>query len=161
MRPFFVYGTLLPGQPNHDLWENKITNQMPATIWAATLYDLGGYPMLIEGHDAVVNGMVIEVAPSAYEQVLANIDNLEHYDDNKRGNSVYLREARQIQLTDGSQCVAWVYVGQEKYVSGLSPIGSDWIKYSAENQIEKMQALHNITTAFPAQDQSKIKTVMG
>ncbi len=132
MRPFFVYGTLLPGQLNYSLWENDVISCQPATIWAATLYDMGAYPMLIEGHEGVVSGQLIEIDPDQYEQVLARIDTLEQYDERAHRQSAFIRVARQIQCADGSQVVGWVYVGQPKNVTGMSPIGGNWVEYSAE-----------------------------
>jgi gamma-glutamylcyclotransferase (GGCT)/AIG2-like uncharacterized protein YtfP len=51
--PFFVYGTLLPGQPNYPLWAAAIRSEQPATLPNGRLYDmaqlgLGHYPLLVE-----------------------------------------------------------------------------------------------------------------
>ena len=143
MRPFFVYGTLLPGQPNFDLWRDDIKHIEPAILWAATLYDMGGYPMLVEGHDAVVKGALVEIVPEAYEATLARIDELEAYDEAARRYSIYLREARQVQVNDGSHRVAWVYIGAQRHVAGMEPFGGDWIAYSAENRQKISDWWHN------------------
>ena len=46
-RPFFVYGTLLPGQPNYYLLEYAITHSAQAIIYDCQLYDMGPYPMMV------------------------------------------------------------------------------------------------------------------
>ena len=57
--PFFVYGTLLPGQPNAHLWGDGIVAQQNATLANGRLYDLGAFPMLVEeGEEKVVGWFV-------------------------------------------------------------------------------------------------------
>ena len=45
--PFFVYGTLLPGQPNDDLWGDGIAQVETAVLDDSHIYDMGYYPMLV------------------------------------------------------------------------------------------------------------------
>ncbi len=45
--PFFVYGTLLPGQPNDELWADSIIKIEAAFLDNSHIYDMGYYPMLV------------------------------------------------------------------------------------------------------------------
>lgn len=142
--PFFVYGTLLPGQPNATLWGESVIKIEVASLANACLYDMGSYPMLVEGGEAAVSGRVIQVAGGTYEAVLARLDALEGYDPQNPDGFGYRRVAREVRVENDSPapgqngrslgvCKAWVYVGQQTAVRGLMPIpDGDWIAYSAK-----------------------------
>lgn len=130
--PFFVYGTLLPGQPNHYLLADDVVAQAPAIMPEARLFDMDGFPMLLEGGYQAVNGLVIDINQAAYDGVLARLDELEGVNHSDRAASLYLRQKRQVQLLDGSLRIAWVYVGRLNFVQGRESFGGDWIAYSAE-----------------------------
>lgn len=59
--PFFVYGTLIPGQPNDHLWQGAIGSLEAAVFDNGRLYDMGFYPMLVEGRAGMVKGKLIRV----------------------------------------------------------------------------------------------------
>lgn len=147
MLPFFVYGTLLPDQPNYHLWANSIVGLQSARLSSARLFDMGHYPMLIEGGDDVVVGAVVRLWDSDYARLVKTLDNLEQYDPNDEEQSIYLRVARDVVLADGSQCRAWVYVGKSRYVGGMDAFGGDWVTYSAEKQasLSHWWQDHNLT----------------
>ena len=133
---FFVYGTLLPHQPNFHYWQNSITAQMPAILENGRLYDLGYYPMLIEeeGH---VKGMVIHVEPDSYWDILASLDKLEGYTPNAPASSHYRREIRAVTLADNSRIETWVYIGQPQLVRNCPQIpDGDWQTYSQQKQAD-------------------------
>ena len=48
--PFFVYGTLIPGQPNYYLWKDCIVNTKKGSIEYYQLFDMGHYPMITESN---------------------------------------------------------------------------------------------------------------
>ena len=49
--PFFVYGTLRPGEHNHDLFlRGRTAAEEPARLRGALLYDGPGYPYAVDGH---------------------------------------------------------------------------------------------------------------
>ncbi len=131
--PFFVYGTLLPEQPNHHLFDGSVVSWQEAILPTATLYDMGSYPMLLEeGYEAVV-GAIIDVRADAYETVLWRLDTLEGYDAADRNRSHFLRKKRQVQTADGQLHVAWVYIGRKAMVGDRRPIGGNWVQYSIES----------------------------
>ncbi len=133
--PFFVYGTLLPGQLNAGLWEEDDVIVEAASLANGRLYDMGGYPMLIEDGDAPVKGCVIIVPEARYTAVLASLDALEGYDPAQPGALGYRRLAREIMLADGRFLTAWIYVGQKELVNGRSCIkNNDWADYVAASK---------------------------
>lgn len=131
-RPFFVYGTLLPGQPNAYLWQGTVTDQQPSTLAGSALYDMGSYPMLVETGDECVHGIVLHIAEAAYAAVLARLDELEGCTPDQPEDFGYSRVVREVQGENGRSLSAWVYIGQEATVRGLSAIpGGDWAAYVA------------------------------
>ncbi len=124
--PFFVYGTLLPGEANYPLWREAIQAIKPATLPGARLYDLGQYPMLVEGGVGEVRGMVGWVRPSSYAAALSLLDMLEGIHLPYPGGIGYRRRPRVVWLAGGSEVAAWVYVGNPAVVAGLKPVGADW-----------------------------------
>ena len=123
--PFFVYGTLLPGERYFRLWREAIDDMRPAILGGACLYDLGYFPMAIDAAPGEVRGMVVWVRRSSYAAALSLLDQLEGV-ALPRGNPGYRRARRIIRLTGGSSLVAWVYLGQEAGVAGREPISGDW-----------------------------------
>ncbi len=89
--PFFVYGTLIPGQPNEHLWGKAIATIETAVITNCQLYDMGYYPMLVEQQGAAVHGKLITVQYQAYENILARLDNLEGFVPDQPTDSTYRR----------------------------------------------------------------------
>ena len=133
--PFFVYGTLLPDQPNFHLWEADIEAIKPATFLGGRLHDMGYYPMLVTAVGEAVQGMVVTVTASQYDAVLQRLDALEGYDPNQPDNSAYRRRKVEVVVANGRSQQAWVYLGQAQLVQGKPVVSDgDWEKYSAENQ---------------------------
>lgn len=133
--PFFVYGTLLPDQPNYDLWQPAIQSSQPATFHNGRLLDLGHYPMLVETKEGLVHGQVITIQPAAYKVILNRLDHLEGYKPDNPEASEYLRKKRSVYLTDATAVAVWVYIGQARYTDHL-PIVTDgnWLKHIQHKQ---------------------------
>ena len=130
--PFFVYGTLLPKQPNYYLLDDFVISLEPAILPNGRLHDFGHYPMLIEGDERVVQGMVVTVSPEAYDTVLQQLDVLEGYDPANVASSFYLRVVRTVELGNGRCESAWVYVGRSETVKDLPIVpNGDWAKHIA------------------------------
>ncbi|WP_069767749.1 gamma-glutamylcyclotransferase family protein [Streptomyces sp. LUP30] len=134
--PFFVYGTLRPGEVNHDLLlRGRTLREEPARLAGALLYDGPGYPYAVETPGeagATVAGELVTARPQAYARLLAELDRLEEYVPGDPRN-LYERVAREVARTDGSAPVpAWVYIAAPAVAAGLrargKPIeGGDWL----------------------------------
>ena len=90
--PFFVYGTLIPKQPNYYLWKDSIANTKNGIIKNHQLFDMGHYPMIVQSEGNYVHGMLMYVNDKDYEKITKIIDNLEGYNPENHGNSAYNRE---------------------------------------------------------------------
>lgn len=140
MYPFFVYGTLLPDQPNFHHWGEARIEIEPAIFHSGRLYDMGAFPMLIETdiddkNGVPITGALVTVHPDDYERVLVQLDKLEQYDPADAENSMYIRVSRPVErLTNEQPAVAWLYVGKEQFVRGMEPIGSDWVGYTQSHK---------------------------
>ncbi|MDG5807781.1 gamma-glutamylcyclotransferase [Streptomyces ossamyceticus] len=133
MLPFFVYGTLRPGEHNHDLFlRGRTSSEEPATMRGLTLYDGPGYPYAVEvpGEAAEVKGDLITARPEAYEALLRSLDHLEEYSPGAPTN-LYERVRRAAVLADGTSVRAWVYVAAPTVAARLRARGTriesgDW-----------------------------------
>jgi gamma-glutamylcyclotransferase (GGCT)/AIG2-like uncharacterized protein YtfP len=128
--PFFVYGTLLPGEANYPLWREAIAAMTPAALPGARLYDLGYFPMAVEmpqeGPQGEVIGLVVYPKPEYYASAVALLDLVEGFDPDAMGQGAYRRSRRVVRLANGEPIVAWVYLGHPRYVAGLEPLTSHW-----------------------------------
>lgn len=135
--PFFVYGTLRPGEPNHDVHlRGRVAAEEPARLAGAVLYAGPGYPYLVEDPEAgPVRGELITALPSAYDRLLAELDVLEDYAPGDPRN-LYERVVRDVTLLDGGTARAWVYVAAPRVAAGLRASGAvigggDWALFRA------------------------------
>ncbi|MFJ4821962.1 gamma-glutamylcyclotransferase family protein [Streptomyces bacillaris] len=96
--PFFVYGTLLPGEPNHELFlRGRTTGERPAVLPRALLYDGPGYPYAIDGHGRV-HGTLLTAVPGVYGELLGLLDHLEEYLGPGHPRNLYERVVREVEL---------------------------------------------------------------
>ncbi|MET8399433.1 gamma-glutamylcyclotransferase family protein [Streptomyces sp900116325] len=135
--PFFVYGTLLPGEPNHDLFlRDRAIAEQPALLPGALLYEGPGYPYAIEGHGAV-RGTLVTAAPAVYGELLVLFDRLEEYAGPGHPRNLYERVAREVRLPGAvppasGTARAWVYlaaapVTRTLRTGGIPIPGGDWL----------------------------------
>ncbi|MFF5478162.1 gamma-glutamylcyclotransferase family protein [Streptomyces sp. NPDC012935] len=134
--PFFVYGTLRPGEPNHDAFlRGRTLTEEPARLAGAVLYDGPGYPYAVEGAGGrgTVYGDLVTARPEEYPALLAALDHLEEYAPNDP-HSLYERVAREVvRDTDGTAVKAWVYVAAPPVAARLRTRGrliesGDWAR---------------------------------
>lgn len=130
--PFFVYGTLRPGEVNHDLFlRGRTASEEPARLPDAALYDGPGYPYAVHRPGSAVVGELITSAPGAYPGLLADLDRLEEYEGPGRPGNLYDRIAREVLRPGGLPVRAWVYlasplVARDLCASGSEIPGGDW-----------------------------------
>ena len=143
--PFFVYGTLRPGEVNHDAFlRGRTLREEPARLAGAVLYDGPGYPYVVEEpgrHEisgatgaagATVVGELVTALPAAYAPLLAELDRLEEYRPGDPRN-LYERVERAVLRESGSAPVrAWVYVAAPAVAARLRARGKlieggDWL----------------------------------
>ena len=132
--PFFVYGTLRPGQGNYRLLAGQTVAEFPATLPGHALYG-PGLPYVTAGEeDSTVVGALIFVAPERYAEVLARLDCLEGYRPG-RPHCHYERVVRTVRYldADGAEAttLAWVYLAgpaARERLRGTERIaGGDWL----------------------------------
>ena len=145
--PFFVYGTLRPGEENYQLFAwGKTLREVPAVLPQHTMY-AGRYPCVAddagagegagegEGGSRVV-GDLLFICPALYEQVLAAFDALERFDPMQE-DPWYRRVTRTVDYVaeDGSpqHIAAWVYLGGRatlaSYTEANRVPSGDWFVY--------------------------------
>ena len=136
--PFFVYGTLIPDQPNYYLWKDSIVSTKDGLIKNYQLFDMGHYPMIVESEGNNVHGMLMYVKNEDYTKVTKIIDNLEGYNPEKHGSSAYNREIRDIELEDGEIEKAWIYIGSKEYVKRENAVkDGNWVKHISKKEGSK------------------------
>ncbi|MGV9450855.1 gamma-glutamylcyclotransferase family protein [Streptomyces sp. NPDC003635] len=130
--PFFVYGTLRPGEPNHDVFlRGRTQREEPATLTGALLYDGPGYPYVVEEPGARVRGELITARPEEYDELLGVLDRLEEYVPGDP-RSLYERVEREVSRDADAVAVrAWVYVAAPAVAARLRANGKliesgDW-----------------------------------
>ncbi|MGC4928803.1 gamma-glutamylcyclotransferase family protein [Streptomyces sp. DT117] len=133
--PFFVYGTLLPGEPNHDLFlRGRTSGERAAVLPRALLYDGPGYPYAIDGHGRV-HGTLLTAAPGVYGELLGLLDHLEEYLGPGHPRNLYERVVREVELPgEGAPGTregqgppgtrAWVYLAAAAVTRSLRTSGS-------------------------------------
>ncbi len=139
MYPFFVYGTLISGQPNDFYWEDCIGTAEPAYFPNGRLFDMGSFPMLLEGDGGQIQGQLMVpvkgLSEDKYQLLVQRLDRLENYDPEDVDNSPYYRVLRTVFLENDQSVLAWVYLGRPSYTVGRPKISSgDWVSHSTSNQ---------------------------
>lgn len=129
--PFFVYGTLLPGQSNNVLLHGRTLAWTPAELPAALLFHGPGYPFAVTDPTGAgtVRGEVVTLTEESYARTLAEIDLLEEYAPGNAAN-LYERVPRIVRTPAGS-AAAWVYLAgartaRELLLSGTPIRNGDW-----------------------------------
>jgi gamma-glutamylcyclotransferase (GGCT)/AIG2-like uncharacterized protein YtfP len=131
--PFFVYGTLRPGEPNHDRFlRGRTDSEERARLHGAALYDGPGYPYAVEEPGSVVCGELVTARTAAYPQLLRELDRLEDYAPGDPRN-LYERVERDVTRdADGAAVRAWVYLAAPTVTAALRAHGrliegGDWL----------------------------------
>ena len=153
--PFFVYGTLIPDQPNYYLWKDSIVSTKDGLIKNYQLFDMGHYPMIVESEGNNVYGMLMYVKNENYTKVTKIIDNLEGYNPENHGSSAYNREIRDIELENGEAEKVWIYIGSEEYVKEENAVkGGNWVKHISKKK-GNLDWWENVNTVEGLHDKEK------
>ena len=121
--PFFVYGTLRPGERNHALFlRGRTVSERPARMPGLALHPGPGHPFAVEEPGSAVAGDLVTALPAAYGELLALLDVLEEYTPGDPRN-LYERVARDAVLADGVAVRAWVYVAAPAPAARLRAAG--------------------------------------
>lgn len=130
--PFFVYGTLRPGEHNHDLFlRGRTCSEEPGLLHGAVLYDGPGYPYAVAGDGGTVSGEIVTARPGVYEELLADLDHLEEYVPGDP-HGLYERVERDVTAAEGRTVRAWVYLAAPAVAARLRARGrliegGDWL----------------------------------
>ncbi|MFJ5550486.1 gamma-glutamylcyclotransferase family protein [Streptomyces sp. NPDC093225] len=135
--PFFVYGTLRPGEYNHDRYlAGRTAAEEPARLPGAVLYEGPGWPYAVEAAAddpaGPVVGALITPAEGLYGELLGVLDRLEDYYGPGRPQNVYDRLPRPAVRADGTTAQAWVYLAAQPLARRLRASGrliasGDWL----------------------------------
>ncbi|MFD1953652.1 gamma-glutamylcyclotransferase [Paenibacillus thailandensis] len=122
----FVYGTLLPGQPNRHIIKDHIKEAEIGAI-AGRLVDCGHYPAVVrDGSKTLVKGQWVTVDRLG----LAAMDELEEYYGMEENNDycrVWVRDAVRTHIG------GWVYIWEDD--RGCPTIGSGyWPEYNKDKK---------------------------
>lgn len=140
MIPVFVYGTLLEGFQNHDLYVKPYQHQaIPAKIKGEIYHLPQGYPGLLEGTDDVM-GTILYFLPEEYEAALAGLDELETYFGPNDPRNEYDRiKVTAVLLHTNEEMTTYVYrYLDEEYVKSLGcrVHDGDWRSYMLAQEAE-------------------------
>jgi gamma-glutamylcyclotransferase (GGCT)/AIG2-like uncharacterized protein YtfP len=132
----FVYGTLRPGQPNHErLLAGAVAWHRPAVLPNHQLL-VAGLPFVADAIDGgQVLGDLLSLVPERHQALLRTLDRFEGYRPADPRGSLYVREERQVAYDGGDgrtiTAPAWVYLAGPLALRGLGeanrvPSG-DWL----------------------------------
>ena len=160
--PFFVYGTLLPGQPNAYLWGESIAQMEMAWFENGRLYDCGPYPMLIEETAVLpIHGQLITIHPDQYDAILTRIDTLEGYTPQQPDQATYQRVSRQVWVGHTHphtqrRAWAWLYLGRADLTTHLPPIPSgNWVTYAVNRHRQMSNWWRTVSSVAGLHDQAE------
>ncbi|MFF4344732.1 gamma-glutamylcyclotransferase family protein [Kitasatospora sp. NPDC001540] len=134
--PVFVYGTLRSGQGNYrGILAGHTTSERPALLRGYKLLN-SGVPFAVPGEGLQVIGEAMDVRTSEWDEVLYRLDCLEGY-TGRDHDSLYVRAVRQVELADGGEIDAYVYLASQSTLRGHwltnapEVPGGDWLAADA------------------------------
>lgn len=117
--PIFVYGTLMPGFPNYNVYlKGSVEKELPATI-KGKMYDIGSFPAVVGG-DNIIQGYLIYIKDNV-EEILKSLDELE--------SCLYTRSIAEVFLENGQSAFAWVYIWALPTEGLLEIHSGDWASH--------------------------------
>lgn len=143
--PFFVYGTLRPGQGNFRIVKRDVIESIPASVQGAAVWHGPGFPYAVHkdvdaslaGSGWVV-GDLLYINPARYADAIDSLDGLEgvSYNNDDRGH--YRRIEVDVTVSNGDGTArtvrAWMYVAGASARQSLSSgrfgpplVTGDWL----------------------------------
>ncbi|WP_051261211.1 gamma-glutamylcyclotransferase [Desulfovibrio inopinatus] len=131
----FVYGTLMHAEVRFPLLKHVGAHMCSNATTGGQLFDLGTYPGLRLGSNAVVHGEVYHLPDM--EAAMPLFDNVEAFYGYGMSENEYERRIISVELEDGTGMQAWCYV----YVMDVLPsqrmiISGNW-RHRMENEIHR------------------------
>jgi gamma-glutamylcyclotransferase (GGCT)/AIG2-like uncharacterized protein YtfP len=143
--PVFVYGTLMPGQSNHERFGPVVKDTRANTeramyiddacsgrVYGFVMKDLGSFPMAVQStsDDDSIKGWLIYVHKDEYQRVLTSLDQLEGYTKGGTNNyytrmivpvkhRVVVRDANGVVRDVERTSLAWMYGGEDDRASSM------------------------------------------
>ncbi|MFF1441213.1 gamma-glutamylcyclotransferase family protein [Streptomyces sp. NPDC058295] len=150
--PFFVYGTLRPGEVNHGLLlRGRTLREEPARLAGAVLYQGPGYPYAVEEPGGTVAGELVTPLPRAYARLLTELDRLEEYMPGDPRN-LYERVEREVAVTATAAAAAAAMGGDGErdgeeegdaegaVLRGGGPVVRAWVYVAAPAVADRLRA---------------------
>ena len=128
----FVYGTLHRGQPLHPYLAGSRTLFVGEGVIPGRLFDLGDYPAAIADSKrfSTIRGEVHELL--APDEILPVLDEVEGFDPQRPGKSLFERVEATVVLEDGRTLRAWVYFYRRSLLGATEIPNGDYIRYRSE-----------------------------
>lgn len=152
--PFFVYGTLRPGEGNYGYClAGKTRQETPGTLSGSQMYGNLGFPYVILSDnpaDTVRGDLVwVDESVASYEDVKHSLDALEgtRIEGRNTGNH-YDRLVADIQTDDGAIVRAWVYIANLNITQALLDqedrvppriVSGDWVAHTQEGRRKRYE----------------------
>ena len=137
-RPFFMYGTLRPGQTNCEaILGPHLKEAIPARLSGYKMLLTPSYPMAIPSKEDQITGDVIYVSEANFDSLLADMDELEGYLGDEDPNNLYTRVITHPTISEGENAgqkvECYLYVATENALDQNSAYteesaSGDWLK---------------------------------
>ena len=117
----FVYGTLMRGLSRHHFMSDG-RSEGDASV-KGRLISLGEYPALLDGAGTVRGELYsFDDLPAALDV----LDDVENFDPASPEYGEYVREVRSVDLDDGNQIRAWLYIYNRPAENAAIISSGDW-----------------------------------
>ncbi|MEJ8546808.1 gamma-glutamylcyclotransferase family protein [Brevibacillus borstelensis] len=132
--PVFVYGSLLPGFGNHNMYVKPYSHTLQPAVVRGHLYHFSaGYPGLLRSESGTVKGALLTFSSDVYEEALAGLDELEDYFGPGDPRNEYERiVASAMTIAEGEEVQAFLYrYAKEDWArrEGIYIPSGDWRRY--------------------------------
>ncbi|WP_252315488.1 gamma-glutamylcyclotransferase family protein [Sinobaca sp. H24] len=131
--PVFVYGTLCSGLHNYEKYLKGRTEKEVPAVTAGKLHAAAHnqYPCLLKEGELPIAGELMYVHSSRYKDVMAQLDQLEGYNEHDKENSDYVRERIEVATSEGDWVTAYIYYWNQPDDLGVWIKEGSWRKYIA------------------------------